>query len=646
MCGFSGFFSSKYLPQNTEQTLVAMGRAISHRGPDDSGQWWDIDAGIGLSHRRLSILDLSPAGHQPMLSGDGRFVIAFNGEIYNHQELRSELEKAADNEWRGHSNTETLLAAIDAWGIEATLKKSVGMFAFALWDRAERTLTLARDRLGEKPLYYGLQNDVFMFGSELKALKAHPVFRGEIDRDVLTLYLRHNYIPSPYSIYKGIQKLPPGTYLQINAAFDPEIKAYWSVSEIAESGQKNLFAGSEAEAREELEQLLAQSINDQMMADVPLGAFLSGGVDSSTIVALMQTLSNKPVKTFTIGFREEGYNEAEYAHAVAKHLGSEHTELYVSPEQAMAVIPDLPHIYDEPFADSSQIPTWLVSKLAREQVTVSLSGDGGDELFGGYNRYFMGQSIWNKLDRLPLAFRGSLAGAMTSIAPERWNSVAGKIEPLLPSKLRFGNPGDKLHKLAGVLASDSPESLYLGLVSLWGNPSNLVLASQEPLTMLTDRKQWPEIADFVQRMMVMDTLTYMPDDILVKVDRAAMSLGLETRVPFLDHRVIEFAWRLPLSMKIKNGQGKHLLRQVLYKHVPKALIERPKMGFGIPLDSWLRGPLRDWAECLLDENRLKQEGFFNAAPVRKKWQEHLSGQRNWQYHLWGVLMFQAWLDEQ
>lgn len=646
MCGFSGFFSSQYLPQNTEQTLVAMGRAISHRGPDDSGQWWDIDAGIGLSHRRLSILDLSPAGHQPMLSGDGRFVIAFNGEIYNHQELRSELEKAADNEWRGHSDTETLLAAIDAWGIEATLKKSVGMFAFALWDRAERTLTLARDRLGEKPLYYGLQNDVFMFGSELKALKAHPAFRGEIDRDVLTLYLRHNYIPSPYSIYKGIQKLPPGTYLQINAAFDPEIKAYWSVSEIAESGQKNLFAGSEAEAREELEQLLAQSINGQMMADVPLGAFLSGGVDSSTIVALMQTLSNKPVKTFTIGFREEGYNEAEYAHAVAKYLGSEHTELYVSPEQAMAVIPDLPHIYDEPFADSSQIPTWLVSKLAREQVTVSLSGDGGDELFGGYNRYFMGQSIWNKLDRLPLAFRGSLAGAMTSIAPERWNSVAGKIEPLLPSKLRFGNPGDKLHKLAGVLASDSPESLYLGLVSLWGNPSNLVLASQEPLTMLTDRKQWPEIVDFVQRMMVMDTLTYMPDDILVKVDRAAMSLGLETRVPFLDHRVIEFAWRLPLSMKIKNGQGKHLLRQVLYKHVPKALIERPKMGFGIPLDSWLRGPLRDWAECLLDENRLKQEGFFNAAPVRKKWQEHLSGQRNWQYHLWGVLMFQAWLDEQ
>lgn len=646
MCGFSGFLSNKYVPQNAEQTLIAMGRAISHRGPDDSGQWWDTDAGIGLSHRRLSIIDLSPAGHQPMLSGDGRFVIAFNGEIYNHLELRSELEKVAGNEWRGHSDTETLLSAIVAWGVDAALKKSVGMFAFALWDRAERTLTLARDRLGEKPLYYGLHNDVFMFGSELKALKAHPAFLGEIDRDVLTLYLRHNYIPSPYSIYKGIQKLLPGSYLQINAAFDPEIKAYWSVSEVAEFGQKNLFTGSEAEAREELEQLLAQSISGQMMADVPLGAFLSGGVDSSTIVALMQTLSNKPVKTFTIGFREEDYNEAEYAHAVAKHLGSEHTEFYVSPEQAMAVIPELPHIYDEPFADSSQIPTWLVSKLAREQVTVSLSGDGGDELFGGYNRYFIGQALWNKLDMLPLPLRATIARTMTQITPEHWNVGVTKIQPFLPAKLRFANPGDKLHKLAGVLRSESPESLYLGLVSLWEEPTNVVHASREPLTVITDKTQWPELSGFVHRMMALDTLTYMPDDILTKVDRAAMSLSLETRVPFLDHRLIEFAWRLPLSMKIKNGQGKHVLRQVLYKHVPKSLIERPKMGFGIPLDSWLRGSLREWAESLLDENRLNQEGFFNAAPIRKKWQEHLSGQRNWQYHLWGVLMFQAWLEAQ
>lgn len=641
MCGFAGFLATSM--DESEEIVKRMGDAIVHRGPDDGGTWGDALAGVALAHRRLAILDLSSAGHQPMFSASGRYVVVFNGEIYNHTELRSGLGV----QWQGHTDTETLLAAVAAWGVEASLKKLVGMFAFALWDREQRVLTLARDRLGEKPLYYGMLGDVLLFGSELKALKAHSAFSGEIDRDVLTLYLRNNYIPAPYSIYRDIYKLPAGTWLQVKPGHAPgSPMPYWSVSNVAESGRSNPFLGSESEAADELEYLLKQSIDGQMMADVPLGAFLSGGVDSSVIVALMQAQSNHPVKTFTIGFREEAYNEAEYAHAVAKHLGSEHTELYVSPEQAMAVIPMLPHIYDEPFADSSQIPTWLVSKLAREQVTVSLSGDGGDELFGGYNRYFMGQSTWNKLDRLPLAFRSSLAAAMTSIAPESWNSVMGKIEPLLPSKLRFGNPGDKLHKLAGVLASESPESLYLGLVSLWENPASIVLDSQEPLTMLTDRKQWPELSDFVQRMMAMDTLTYMPDDILVKVDRAAMSLGLETRVPFLDHRIVEFAWCLPLSMKINNGQGKHLLRQVLYKHVPKSLIERPKMGFGIPLDSWLRGPLRDWAESLLDENRLKQEGFFNAAPVRKKWQEHLSGQRNWQYHLWGVLMFQAWLEHQ
>lgn len=641
MCGFAGFLATSM--DEKEEIVKHMGDAILHRGPDDGGTWSDVVAGVALAHRRLAILDLSSAGHQPMFSVDGRYAIVFNGEIYNHIELRNGLEV----QWQGYSDTETLLEAIAAWGVEASLNKLVGMFAFALWDRKQRVLTLARDRLGEKPLYYGMLGDVLLFGSELKALKAHPVFSGDIDRNVLTLFLRNNYIPAPYSIYRDIYKLPSGTWLQVKPGQVPSAPmTYWSVSDVAESGRRDPFLGGESEAADELEYLLKQSINRQMMADVPLGAFLSGGVDSSIIVALMQVQSNRPVKTFTIGFREEAYNEAEYAHAVAKQLGSEHTELYVSSEQAMAVIPMLPHMYDEPFADSSQIPTWLVSKLAREQVTVSLSGDGGDELFGGYNRYFIGQSIWNKLDRIPLAFRGSLAGAVTSIAPESWNSVIGKIEALLPSKLRFGNPGDKLHKLAGVLASESPESLYLGLVSLWENPSSIVLGSQEPLTMLTDRKQWPELSDFVQRMMVMDTLTYMPDDILVKVDRAAMSIGLETRVPFLDHRIVEFAWRLPLSMKINNGQGKHLLRQVLYKYVPKSLIERPKMGFGIPLDIWLRGPLRDWAESLLDENRLKQEGFFNVVPVRKKWQEHLSGQRNWQYHLWGVLMFQAWLEHQ
>ncbi|MGZ4959597.1 MAG: asparagine synthase (glutamine-hydrolyzing) [Methylomonas sp.] len=642
MCGITGFVETS----SSLNTALArdMANAIAHRGPDDAGVWADTDAGVALAHRRLSILDLSPAGHQPMLSSDGRYVIAFNGEIYNHLELRRDMEQGADIVWKGHSDTETLLAAISAWGVEKALAKSVGMFAFALWDRAERILTLARDRLGEKPLYYGLQNDVFMFGSELKALKAHPAFAGEIDRDALALYLRYNYIPAPYSIYKGIQKLLPGSYLQVSVGLDPKITTYWSASATAETGQRTWFAGSETEAKKELERLLTQSISGQMMADVPLGAFLSGGVDSSAVVALMQAQSSRPVKTFTIGFREEDYNEAEYAHAVAKHLGSEHTELYVSPEQAMAVIPLLPHIYDEPFADSSQIPTWLVSQLAREQVTVSLSGDGGDELFGGYNRYFMGQAIWNKLDRLPLPLRTAVARLMTGFSPDHWNTGMSAIRPLLPGRLRFYNPGDKLHKLAGVLRSESPENLYLGLVSLWEDPANIVIGSREPATVLTDRDQWPDLSDFTHRMMALDTLTYMPDDILVKVDRAAMNLSLETRVPFLDHRIVEFAWRLPLSMKIHQGQGKHLLRQILYDYVPEPLIDRPKMGFGIPLDSWLRGPLRGWAESLLDESRIKQEGYFNPAPIRKKWEEHLSGQRNWQYHLWGVLMFEAWLE--
>lgn len=645
MCGLNGFLTKEVFLQTPRQLSEAMGQTIRHRGPDDAGVWCDQDVGIALGHRRLSILDLSPAGHQPMHSACGRYVIVFNGEIYNHLELRNQLS-GAHGGWNGHSDTETLLAAIAAWGVNAALNACVGMFAFALWDRQRRVLTLARDRLGEKPLYYGIQNNTFLFGSELKALRAHPAFVGEIDRDALALYLRHNYIPAPYSIYKGIQKLLPGTYLQVDMALNMDVETYWSVNEVAELGSGDLFVGSEAEAKAELTRLLTQAIRGQMMADVPLGAFLSGGVDSSAIVALMQAQSSNPVKTFTIGFREEGYNEAEYAHAVAKHLGTEHTELYVSPEQAMAVIPRLPEIYDEPFADSSQIPTWLVSKLAREQVTVSLSGDGGDELFGGYNRYFIGQALWRKLERLPLPVRARIAGLMTSVPPERWNAMLSAMGFMLPGKLRFGNPGDKLHKLAGVLRCQGPESLYFGLISLWDEPSNVVLGSTEPTTILTDRRQWPALPTTVDWMMVLDTLTYMPDDILVKVDRAAMNLSLETRVPFLDHRLVEFAWRLPLSMKIRDGQGKHLLRQVLYDYVPKSLIERPKMGFGIPLDSWLRGALRDWAESLLNESRLKQDGFFAPAGIRKKWQEHLSGQRNWQYHLWGVLMFQAWLDEQ
>lgn len=624
------------------RVLRAMTDAIAHRGPDDTGVWSDQSAGLGLAHRRLSILDLSPAGHQPMFSASGRYVIAFNGEIYNHLELRAELPALP---WRGHADTETLLAAIDAWGLKSTLEKSVGMFAFALWDRETCALSLACDRLGEKPLYYGWQGGTFLFGSELKALKANPAFLAEIDRDALALFLRHNAIPAPHSIYRGIHKLPPGTFLQIQEGLKNALpRAYWTVRSVAEAGQRNPFKGDDKEAVGELKRLFNHAVAGQMIADVPLGAFLSGGVDSSAVVALMQAQSARPVRTFTIGFHEAGYNEAEHARRVAAHLGTEHTELYVTAEQAMAVIPRLPQLYDEPFADSSQIPTFLVSELARRHVTVSLSGDGGDELFGGYNRYFWAVNIWKRIGWAPLPLRAALAGALTMLPPASWNSAFSGLARFLPAGWRYANPGDKLHKLAEILAVRSPEEIYLGLVSHWKRPAEVVLDADEHATILTDPKQWADLPDFESRMMYLDQMTYLPDDILTKVDRAAMGVSLETRVPMLDHRVVEFAWSLPLSMKIRHGQGKWLLRQLLYQYVPSRLIERPKMGFGIPVDVWLRGPLKDWAEGLLDENRLRREGYFYPAPIRQKWAEHLAGRRNWSYYLWDVLMFQAWLE--
>ena len=580
-----------------------------------------------------------------MLSASGRYVIVFNGEIYNHLDLRAEL---TEKTWRGHSDTETLLAAFEFWGVEATLKKSVGMFAIALWDRETRLLTLARDRLGEKPLYYGWQKGTLLFGSELKALKVHPAFVGEVDRDTLTLFLRHSAIPAPYSIYKNIYKLLPGTYWQISldafAAHSGVLKTYWSAREVAELGQKTPFAGSDDEARDALESVLGRSVAGQMLADVPLGAFLSGGVDSSTIVALMQTRSTRPVKTFTIGFNEAGYNEAQHAHTVARHLGTEHTELYVTPQDAMDVIPSLSAMYDEPFADSSQIPTCLVSRMARQHVTVSLSGDGGDELFGGYNRYFWARNIWRKLGWMPRPLRAAVAGMLTTVPPASWNSSFQKLEQWLPARLRYANPGDKLHKVAEILAVRSPEEIYLGLVSHWKNPAQLVPGSQEPTTLLIDPAYRAALPDFEHRMMYLDTVTYLPDDILTKVDRAAMSVSLETRVPMLDHRVVEFAWSLPLHMKIRQGQGKWLLRQVLYRHVPESLIERPKMGFGVPIDQWLRGPLKLWAEALIEPNKMRREGIFDPAPIQRKWLEHQAGARNWSYCLWDVLMFQQWQE--
>jgi asparagine synthase (glutamine-hydrolysing) len=654
MCGFVGFLggSAQYAQAGDEAMLKRMADTIAHRGPDDAGYWCDLDLRVGLGHRRLSIVDLSPTGHQPMLSPSSRYVIAFNGEIYNHMLLRQELEFAAQAPaWRGHSDTETLVAGFDAWGIQGTVERAIGMFAFAVWDRQDRVLVLGRDRIGEKPLYYGWQgrgdDTVFLFGSELKALRAHPAFENNINRGALSLQLRHNYIPAPYSIYEGIAKLPPASLLTVSLQQRaPIVRSYWSAAQAAESGVAKPFAGRAGQAVDTLEGLLRDAVRRQMMADVPLGAFLSGGVDSSTVVALMQAQSSRPVKTFSIGFHEQDYNEAEHAKAVAEHLGTDHTELYITAEQAMAVIPRLPTLYDEPFSDSSQIPTFLVSQLAKQHVTVSLSGDAGDELFCGYNRYQMTANLWGKLSPAPLPLRRLVASGLTSISPQAWNRLAAAVEGLLPRSARFANAGDKLHKGAGVLASMSSDALYRGLVSHWHDPASVAIDGHEPPTLLTGDAPALDGLDNVQRMMALDMLTYLPDDILVKVDRAAMGVSLETRVPFLDHRVVEFAWRLPQSMKLRDGQTKWALRQVLYRHVPKELIERPKMGFGVPIGDWLRGPLRDWAESLLDETRLRHEGFFNPAPIRKKWKEHLNGEHNWGYPLWDVLMFQSWHEHQ
>jgi len=649
MCGFTGFLGGLWGADAARAQLQAMTDAIAHRGPDADGQWFDADTVVALGHRRLSIVDLSAAGAQPMVSSSGRYVMAFNGEIYNHLDLRAELAQAGQAPaWRGHSDTETLLAGFDALGIRATVERAVGMFAFAVWCRQTRTLTLARDRLGEKPLYYGWQGSgraaVFLFGSELKALRAHPAFGARINRDALCMFLRHNNVGGSHSIYEGVHKLLPGSLLTVSQAVpEPVLHTYWSGAKVAEQGVSRLFAGSAGQAVDALEGLLKAAVRQQMVADVPLGAFLSGGVDSSTVVALMQAQASRPVKTFSIGFHEAAYNEAGYAKAVARHLGTDHTELYVTAEQALAVIPRLPTLYDEPFADSSQIPTFLVSQLARQHVTVSLSGDAGDELFCGYNRYPLTASLWRRLSAIPQPLRRALAWGLTRLSPQQWNRLTAHT----PLARHWANIGDKLHKGAGVMAAGSIDGLYLGMVSHWPQPHDLVIGGTEPRSALNGLA--PALAGLsdVERMMALDLLTYLPDDILTKVDRAAMGVGLETRVPFLDHRVVEFSWQLPVRYLLRREGGstttKWALRQVLYRHVPRALIERPKMGFGVPIDTWLRGPLRDWAEDLLGAARLKREGYLNPAPIRQKWAEHLSGQRNWQHQLWCVLMFQAWL---
>lgn len=647
MCGIAGLFrpAADCSTEALEAVGGRMAATLRHRGPDAGATWVDARAGIVLGHRRLAIVDLSPNGSQPMLSASGRWVIAFNGEIYNFRALRDEL-LAYEHRFRGHSDTEVLLAAIQQWGLAEALKRAVGMFAFALWDREDRMLYLARDRMGEKPLYYGWAGGAFLFGSELKALRACDGWEPTIDRDALALFLRHNYVPCPYTIYRGIRKLPPGTVLAMPATGKTaEPMPYWSLGDVIRTARARRFEGGEPEAIERLDGLLRQSIRNQMVADVPLGAFLSGGIDSSTVVALMQAQSERSIQTFTIGFHEQAYDEAVYAKAIARHLGTDHTELYVAPADAMAVIPRLPTLYDEPFADSSQIPTFLVAQLARRSVTVSLSGDGGDELFGGYNRYFLARAIWQRMERLPRPLRKTVARGITACAPTTWDRVFGAIRTALPGALRPRHFGDGLYKLAAILHADGPDEIYHRLISHWEQPDRVVPGAIEPLTPLTNTAAWPALGDYTERMMYLDAITYLPDDILVKVDRASMAVSLESRVPLLDHRVVEFAWSLPLEFKVRNGDGKRLLRRVLNRYVPNELVDRPKMGFGVPIDHWLRGPLRDWAESLLDERRLRLEGFFDPDPIREKWLEHLSGAKNWQYLLWDVLMFQAWLEQ-
>jgi asparagine synthase (glutamine-hydrolysing) len=585
---------------------------------------------VALGFRRLAIIDLSPAGHQPMLSASGRYVGTLNGEIYNFEELRGELRaEGLAPEFRGHSDTEVMLAAFDAWGVERAVARFNGMFAIAVWDRETRLLHLVRDRMGVKPLYYGFAGRTFIYGSELKALRRHPDFNARLNRAALRFYLRFMYVPAPFSIYDGIAKLMPGTILTFDpATAQTRTTVYWSARDAAIEGTRHRFRGSEEEASRELEVLLRDSIKIRMVADVPLGVFLSGGVDSSLVTALMQAESASPVRSFSIGFADTAYNEAPFAAAVARHLGTEHTELTVHERDAIDLIPRLPEMYDEPFADSSQIPTHLVSALARRSVTVSLSGDGGDELFGGYNRYFIGQRLFRVTEKIPRAVRPLLGRALRMLPPRGWDFVS-----------RRRRLGERVHKVSRALSAGDPDAMYFELVSHW---PDIVLGgdtAEAPVVVST-----PPVDDPIERMMFFDQISYLPDDILAKVDRASMAASLESREPLLDYRLVEFAWRLPLSMKVGGGQGKRVLRRVLDRYVPRTLIERPKMGFGIPLDAWLRGPLRAWAESLLDATAIAKHGLLDPAPIRTKWQEHLSGRGDWQHHLWAVLMLQAWLD--
>lgn len=641
MCGIAGFWQASGAP--APGVAEAMAAGLKHRGPDDSDVFVDPDAGLAMSHTRLAVIDLSAAGHQPMTTACGRFTLIYNGEIYNHAEIRAELLQSGEPiNWAGHSDTETLLYGLRRWGVEKTLGRLNGMFAFALWDSAERTLCLARDRMGEKPIYYGRVGGTFLFGSELSPLRLHPDWAGETDRDSLALFLNYSYVPTPRSIYRGISKLAPGHFVVVRDRGTNLSKpvCYWNLRDVALRGIESIVTADAAEAADGLNELLLDAVRLRMLADVPVGAFLSGGIDSSSVVALMQAVSARPVRTFTIGFNEPRFNEAKFASAVARHLGTDHTELYVSEEDARSVIPELPRVYDEPFADSSQIPTYLISRLARQHVTVALSGDGGDELFCGYNRYAVGYQVWNKLRRLPPPMRSGASRILRALPGRYIDRLAGQ----LPTRFRPPHFADGIAKLAAVAAESSPSGYYRRLVSQLESSGEVVIgAGEASLVNSIHGGGTTEFEDVRNYMMYMDSATYLPDDILTKVDRASMAVSLEARVPLLDHRVVEFAWRLPIQLKYRANQGKWVLRKVLHRYVPEELVSRPKSGFAAPIDTWLRGPLKQWSEDLLDERRLRREGYFDVPAIRQMWLEFAAGRQQSRHALWNVLMFESWL---
>ena len=641
MCGIAGLVNSTAVtqPNSLRATVAAMTRSLSHRGPDDEGLWIDPTSGIALGQRRLSIVDLSQAGHQPMVSANGRFVIVYNGEVYNHHETRRDLE-ALGVTFRGTSDTEVILEACAEWSVERAVPRLNGMFAFALWDRAERTLTIVRDRLGIKPLYWGKFGRLFVFGSELKALRAHDGWTPRIRPDAIAAYMRHVYIPAPHTVYEGVYKLEPGVMLTLRTTGneEPVLSRYWDLAKVAERGQAARAGSGSPELVDELDILLRDAVGRRMVADVPLGAFLSGGVDSSTVAALMQAQSAVPIKTYTIGFDQDRFNEAPHARAVARHLGTDHTELYASPKDALDAIAELPRWFDEPFADSSQIPTLLVSRLTRQHVTVALSGDGGDELFAGYPRYFWNHKLHRSLNMVPGPVRRATGLGLRALTPQ-WRAWC--IERL-PDRVKRVVTEARIDKLSDVLGADDSGALYRRILSLWPNPNALVLGGREATGRLMEPGLTRDMDPLIEAPQFLDTLTYLPDDILTKVDRASMAVALEARVPLIDYRVVEFAWRLPMRMKVRDGRGKWILRQVLDRYVPRHLIDRPKMGFGVPLGDWLRGPLRAWAEDLLGESSLAQQGLLDVRLVRKTWAQHLSGNERAE-QIWAVLMLQAWM---